>query len=154
MLPVLWKTSWATKWPSKCLCLHCRRKCQRGTIIKSIFDYRFKSNKHTHTFLFVTEIVWVFIQTRRQDFAARAPKTTRGATFLNTILDVCSNRAIKHEMESTDFKLGVRAPLDLAGDGPVFIVQIRGYFGVQSGFIWNYWMGALHVTAEHKHLGR
>jgi len=39
---------------SKCLCLHCRRKFQRGTILKSIFDYRFKSNKHTHIFLFVT----------------------------------------------------------------------------------------------------
>jgi len=32
--------------------------------------------------------VW---QARRQDFAAREAKTTRGDTFLNTILDVCIN---------------------------------------------------------------
>jgi len=31
------------------------------TIIKSVFDYRFKSNKHTDMFLFVTQAFWVFI---------------------------------------------------------------------------------------------
>jgi len=58
MLPVLWKTSWATKRSSKCLCLRYRRKFGRG---KSVFDYRFYSNKHTHMFLFVTQAFWVFI---------------------------------------------------------------------------------------------
>jgi len=33
------------------LCLHCRRKFEIGTTIKSVFDYRFKSNNHTHIFL-------------------------------------------------------------------------------------------------------
>jgi len=33
------------------------------------------------------------------------------------------------------FYIGVRAPLDPAGDGPFFIVRIRVHFGVQSGFI-------------------
>ena len=32
-------------------------------------------------------------------------------------------------------QMGVRAPLDPAGNGPVFIVRIRVYFGVQSEFI-------------------
>ena len=36
----------------------------------------------------------------------------------------------------------------------VFIVRIRVYFGVQSEFIWNHWMGALHVTVAHRHLSR
>jgi len=31
--------------------------------------------------------------------------------------------------------MGVGAPLDPAGDGPVFIVQTRVYFGVQSEFV-------------------
>ena len=43
-------------------------------------------------FLFVIEIFWVFIQTRRPDFAAGGPKTKGGKDFLNTILVVCSNR--------------------------------------------------------------
>ena len=30
-------------------------------MIKSVFEYRFNSNKHTHVFLFVTQAVWVFI---------------------------------------------------------------------------------------------
>jgi len=29
--------------------------------LKSVFDYRFNSNKHTHIFLFVTQTFWVFI---------------------------------------------------------------------------------------------
>jgi len=32
-----------------------QKKIGRGTIIKSVFDYRFNSNKHTHMFLFVTQ---------------------------------------------------------------------------------------------------
>jgi len=39
-------------------------------------------------------------------FRNRGPKTRRGATFLNTILDVCSNRRAKHKMGGTDFKRG------------------------------------------------
>jgi len=31
-------------------------------------------------------------------FRSRGPKTTRGATLFNTILDVCNNRKAKHEM--------------------------------------------------------
>ena len=44
-------------------------------------------------------------QARRQDVAAvgaknqrEGPKTRRGAHFLNTVLDVCSNRWAKREM--------------------------------------------------------
>jgi len=44
------------------------RKFGRGTIIISIFDYRFNSNKHTQLFLFVTQAfcffrirLWVFL---------------------------------------------------------------------------------------------
>jgi len=33
-------------------------------------------------------------QGRRQDVAAGGPKLTRGGTFLNTMLDVCSNRHV------------------------------------------------------------
>ena len=33
------------------LMLHCRRKLGRGTLIKSVFDYRFNSNKHSHVFV-------------------------------------------------------------------------------------------------------
>jgi len=36
------------------------------------------------------------------------------------------------------FLMGGRALLPPAGDGPVFVVRIRVYFGVQSGFIWNH----------------
>jgi len=61
MLPGLWKTSWTTKRSSKCKYLRCRRKFGRRTIIKSVFDYRFNSNMHTHMFLFVTQAFWDFI---------------------------------------------------------------------------------------------
>ena len=37
------------------------KKFGTGTIIKSVFDYRFNSNHHTHMFLFVTQAFWVFI---------------------------------------------------------------------------------------------
>jgi len=62
------------------------------------------------------------------------PKTTRGKYFLNTILDVCSNRGAKYDM-GTRILNGGRAPVAPFGDGPVFIVGIRVYVGVQSGFI-------------------
>jgi len=39
----------------------CLQKKIWKSIIKSVFDYRFKSNKHTHMFLFVTQAFWVFI---------------------------------------------------------------------------------------------
>ena len=42
-------------------CLRCRKKFGSRTIIKSIFDCRFNSNRHTHMFLFVTQPFWVFI---------------------------------------------------------------------------------------------
>jgi len=29
--------------------------------LKSVLDYRFNSNKHTHTFLFVTQAFWVLL---------------------------------------------------------------------------------------------
>jgi len=41
-----------------------QQKCSpdiKGTILTSAFDYRFSSNKHTHMFLFVTQVFWVFI---------------------------------------------------------------------------------------------
>jgi len=41
--------------------LRCRRKFRRGTTIKSVFDCRFTSNKHSHMVLFVTQGFWVFI---------------------------------------------------------------------------------------------
>jgi len=41
--------------------LRCKIKLGRGTVIKSVFDYRFYSNKLTHMFLFVTQAFWVFI---------------------------------------------------------------------------------------------
>jgi len=34
----------------------------------------------------------------------------------------------------------------------VFILR-TWVFDVQSGFIWNHWMGALHVTVKHRHIG-
>jgi len=37
-------------------------------------------------------LMQLYNQARRQDFPARGPKTTRRVHFLNTILDVCSNR--------------------------------------------------------------
>jgi len=40
-------------------------------------------------------------------FRIKGAKTTPGVTFLNTILDVCSNRGTKHEMGGTDYKWGV-----------------------------------------------
>ena len=45
-------------------------------------------------------------QARRQDFAEGGGKTTKGAQFLNTILDVCSNRGVLHEMLGTNFEWG------------------------------------------------
>jgi len=38
-----------------------QKKIETGTIIKSVFDYRFNSTHHTHMFLFVTQAFWVFI---------------------------------------------------------------------------------------------
>jgi len=45
----------------KIWCLHCRGNFAKGTLIKSVFDYRFNSNKHIHMFLFVTQAFCVFI---------------------------------------------------------------------------------------------
>jgi len=39
-----------------------QKKFRRGNVIKSVFDYRFNSNKHTHMFLFVTQAFWLFIE--------------------------------------------------------------------------------------------
>jgi len=36
-------------------------------------------------------------------FRSKGGKNHKGATFLNTILDVCSNRECKHEMGATYF---------------------------------------------------
>jgi len=41
--------------------LRYRRKFGRGTISKSVFDYRFNLKKRTHMFLFVTQASWIFI---------------------------------------------------------------------------------------------
>jgi len=87
-------------------CVRCRRKLERGTIIKSVFVYRFKSNKHTHVFLFITEIFLFSIQIRRQDFAAGGAKPQGWQHFLNTILDVWSNRGAKCEMGTHLFNEG------------------------------------------------
>jgi len=38
-----------------------QKKIWKRTAIKSVFEYRFNSNKHTHVFLFVTQAFWVFI---------------------------------------------------------------------------------------------
>jgi len=73
-------------------------------------------------FLFVIEISWVFIQTRRPDFAEGGPKTKGGKDFLNTILDVCSNRGAKYDMWIY-VSNGGRAPLAPSGDGPVLLYE-------------------------------
>jgi len=57
---------------------------RNNSIIKSVFDYRFNSNKHTYMFMFVIQVSW-------------------------------------------------------------FLLSIYVFFGVQSGFIWNHWMGAVKV---------
>jgi len=34
-------------------------------------------------------------------------------------------------------------------------VMVRiNFFGVDSGFIWNHWMGARHVAVNNRHLGK
>jgi len=91
------------------------------------------SNKHTHVFLFVTEFFWVFIQTRRLDFAAGGTKTTRGKHFLNTILDVCSNLGAKHEMRAQILNGGARHHWPPADDDPFLLYEY--FFGVQSELI-------------------
>jgi len=50
-------------------------------------------------------------QACRQDLAAGGPKNRRGAHFLNTVLDVCSNRWAKREMGLHRFQMGGRASL-------------------------------------------
>jgi len=50
-------------------------------------------------------------QARRQHFAAGGAKSHKGATFFNTISDVCTNRRAKHEM-------GGGHHWSSAGDGP------------------------------------
>jgi len=60
-------------------------------------------------------------QARRQDFATGGPKVIRGAHSLNTIMDVCSNRAPIMKSEGTDLKWGAGGQEPLAppaGDGP------------------------------------
>jgi len=63
--------------------------------------------------LFVIQIFWVFIQTRRQDLAAEGTKNHKGETFWNAILDVCSNRGANYEM-GTHILNGGKAPLAMA----------------------------------------
>jgi len=46
--------------------------------------------------------VWLE-QGRRQDVAAGGAKNTRGNTFLNTMLDVCSNRHEKSNLRYVNF---------------------------------------------------
>ena len=59
--------------------------------------------------------VW---QARRQDFAARGAKNHNGATFLNTILDVCSNPGpnMKWASHILNRRAGHHCPP--TGDGP------------------------------------
>ena len=35
-----------------------------------------------------------------------------------------------------------------------YCTNMHVFFGVQSGFIWNHWIGDLHVTVEHRYLDR
>jgi len=63
---------------------------------------------------------------RRQDFAAGGgQKLHEGATFLNTILDACSNQWAKHERGSTNFKWGAGHHWPPAGDGPAATTSFR-----------------------------
>jgi len=58
------KTSWAAERSSnwvQMLIFALQKKIGRGTIIKSVFDCRLNTNKHTHMFLFVAQAFWVFI---------------------------------------------------------------------------------------------
>jgi len=57
-------------------------------------------------------------QARRQDLAAGGAKNHgRGPHFLNTILDVCTNRGAKHEW-GTGFKWGAGCHWPPTGGGP------------------------------------
>jgi len=59
-------------------------------------------------------LICICSQARRQNFAAG------GAHILNTILDVCSNRNVKHELGAHNLNGGRGAgTTDLPGDGPV-----------------------------------
>ena len=80
-------------------------------------------------FLFVTEIFWVFIQTRRQDFPAGGPKKHKRGNIFNYNIGCMQQPGAKYDM-GTHIWNGGRAPLAPSGDGPVFIVRIRVYFGV------------------------
>jgi len=70
-------------------------------------------------------------QARRQNLAARGAKKTeggakkqKGATFKNTVLDICSNRWTKREMGGHRFQMGGRAPLPLRWRRPCRDLQL------------------------------
>jgi len=85
-------------------------------------------------FSFVTQIIWVFIQTRRQDFAA-ATKNHKGGNIFKIQYWMYAATEGPNVTWGHMFLNGGRALLAAAGDDPVFIVRIRVYFGVQSEFI-------------------
>jgi len=58
-------------------------------------------------------------------FHSRGGQNHKGATFLNTILDVGSNRGSKHEMGCTHFKWGSGTTPHHAGDGPVWSTVVQ-----------------------------
>jgi len=143
---------------SHCLCLHCRRKFEIGTTIKSVFDYRFKSNNHTHIFLLNFNRncdkfsgFWFRPVARISQQGDHKPQGWETFFKYNIGCRPMQQPGGQIGHGDTYFKLG-KGTTGPFGDGPVFFVWIRVYFGVQSGFIWNHWMGALHVTVGHRHL--
>jgi len=57
----------------------------------------------TKAVIHLMQRITLITQGRRQDVAAGGPKVTRGGTFLNTILDVCSNCHEKSRLRYVNF---------------------------------------------------
>jgi len=152
MLPTLWKTSWATKRSSKWLCLRCRRKFQRGTKLNQYSII--VSNQISALIFFVGNIIFLFLFRPVARISQQgAPKTTKRETFFKYNIGYMQQPGDR-TWNVGQILNGGQGTTGPAGDGPVFIVRIRVYFGVQSDIIWNHWMGDLHVTVEHRHLSR
>jgi len=66
----------------------------------------FAADLNARTAHTVQEENTMYLQARRQDLAARGPKTRRGPHFQNTVLDICSNQLAKSEMGGHRFQMG------------------------------------------------
>ena len=98
MLSTLWKTSWATKKSSKCLTFALQKKISKRNCNQISIRLSFQI-KQAHSYIFVRNINFSFLLRLVARVSQQgAPKTTSGQHFLNTVLDICSNRGAKHEM--------------------------------------------------------